>query len=366
MSVRRRGSFNPFGLAFLDAMMCGFGAVVLLYMVINASVGVRAGRLTGELQGEVDRLEREVLEGVRNLVELRNAVVETDRQRETARGLSRRLLEVLREIELELANLDETTVAEREHLNRLKTDVRTLEEEARRLAGRVTEPETPGDRLRSFVGDGDRQYLTGLKVGGRRIFLLLDASSSMLGETIVNVVRRRNLPDERKVQAAKWRRAVATVDWLTTRIPPESRFQIYTFAERAAPALAGTEGEWLDGGDPKRLEEAVVAVRQVVPDGGTNLYRAFEAAAAMRPPPDSITLVTDGLPTQGGARAAGATVSARQRLRLFDRAVGALPSRVPVNTLLLPIEGDPMAASAFWKLAMATGGSFLTPSEDWP
>jgi hypothetical protein len=30
------------------------------------------------------------------------------------------------------------------------------------------------------------------------------------------------------------------------------------------------------------------------------------------------------------------------------------------------MEGDPMAASAFWKLAIATRGAFLAPSKDWP
>ena len=48
----------------------------------------------------------------------------------------------------------------------------------------------PGRNLRSFAGDGDRQYLSGLKVGGKRIFLLVDASASMLAEDIVNAVRR--------------------------------------------------------------------------------------------------------------------------------------------------------------------------------
>ena len=59
-------------------------------------------------------------------------------------------------------------------------------------------------------------------------------------------------------------------------------------------------------------------------------------------------------------------MSGRDRLRLFDAALDALPRGVPVNTVLFPMEGDPMAAAAFWKLAMATRGSFLTPSSDWP
>ena len=59
----RRRSLNVFSLSFLDAMTCGFGAVVLLYMVINAAAGLRTDTLTGQLKAEADRLDREVLEG---------------------------------------------------------------------------------------------------------------------------------------------------------------------------------------------------------------------------------------------------------------------------------------------------------------
>jgi hypothetical protein len=46
--------------------------------------------------------------------------------------------------------------------------------------------------------------------------------------------------------------------------------------------------------------------------------------------------------------------------------VRGLPAGIPVNVILFPMEGDPVAASAFWKLAQATGGSFMSLSEDWP
>ena len=58
-----RRDTNVFSLSFLDAMTCGFGAVVLFYMVINASVGLRAGRLTGDLRADADRIQQEVLVG---------------------------------------------------------------------------------------------------------------------------------------------------------------------------------------------------------------------------------------------------------------------------------------------------------------
>ena len=53
-------------------------------------------------------------------------------------------------------------------------------------------------------------------------------------------------------------------------------------------------------------------------------------------------------------------------MKLFEEAVKQIRSRVPINVILFPMEGDPMAPAAFWKLALGTGGSYLSPSKDWP
>jgi hypothetical protein len=362
--ARRRT--NVFSLSFLDAMTCGLGAVVLFYMIINASVGLRAGRMTADLQAEVDRMETEVLDGYKELVEIRNSLREVEEQAAIAQGLSRRLIEQIEQIRAELAVYDQTTIASEEHIARLKADLQSLEEEARRLSAAAPSEETPGDRTRAFVGDGDRQYLTGLKVGGKRIFILVDSSASMLDDTIVNIIRRRNLPDEVKIQADKWQQAVSTVDWVTTQIPRDSQFQIYTFDEESGSVIPGTDGQWLDGSDREVLDQAVASLRGVVPDGGTNLYVGFTAIQQMRPAPDNIFLLVDGLPTLGKSSSRRSTVTGKQRVRLYNQAIGALGGRVPVNVILFPMEGDPLAASAYWKLAVATGGSFMNPSEDWP
>ena len=47
-------------------------------------------------------------------------------------------------------------------------------------------------------------------------------------------------------------------------------------------------------------------------------------------------------------------------------AVRSIPRRLPVNVMLFPMDGDPEAAGYFWELAVASGGSLLTPSRDWP
>ncbi len=362
----RARAVTPIGLSFLDAMTCGLGAVILLFMIINAAVRDHSMRVTSDLQAEVDRLETEVLDGQRRLVEIRNSVTETDRERAVTQGLARRMIEMLAHIQVELATFENTTLARRENIEKLQADLRSLEEDAGRLSASLPSDETPGASERLHVGDGDRQYLTGLKVGGRRILFLVDASASMLGTTIVDVIRRRNMPDEDKIRAAKWQQAQATVDWLTTQIPRDSQFQVYTFNTRAGPVVQERGAVWLDGSDRSALEAAVGALRAVVPGGGTSLTNAFAAAAALQPRPDNVILLTDGLPTVGSEPTTSRTISARQRERLFRRAVDQLPSGVPVNVILYPMEGDPMAASEFWKLAIATRGSFMSLSKDWP
>ena len=108
------------------------------------------------------------------------------------------------------------------------------------------------------------------------------------------------------------------------------------------------------------------ALHKLIPNGGTSLQNAFAAAATLDPKPDNVLLVTDGLPTQGDTPPARKTVTADARLKLFVSAVKVLPSGVPVNTILFPMEGDPRSTSAYWQLAQNTNGSMIAPAKDWP
>ena len=202
-------------------------------------------------------------------------------------------------------------------------------------------------------------------MGGRRIFILVDASASMLDETVIGVIRRRNLSNKEKLKSAKWRQAVATINWLTTQLPPTSQFQIYAFNENARPLLAGTDGTWLDAGNVDQLNQAANGIRGVVPEKGTSLLNAVKAMRNMKPAPDNIFLLTDSLPTMGSDKPWRKRVSSGKRLSLFNSAIRELP-KAPVNVILYPMEGDPLAADAFWRLAKRTRGSFFSPSKDWP
>ena len=242
--------------------------------------------------------------------------------------------------------------------------MKTREQELDRLKASAKANE--GEHVRSFVGEGDRQYLTGLKVGGKHILIALDTSASMLDDKIVNVIRRRNMDDDLKRQSPKWQRAVRTVEWLAAQLPLDSNFQIYGFNTEAHSLVPDAGAGWIPLGQGRQLNAGIDAVKAMVPGGGTSLINLVDAIDAMNPAPDNVYLITDSLPTQGTEPPRGATISGRDRLDLFTQAVKKLPSGVPVNTLLFPMEGDPMAAAAFWNLARTSGGSFLSPSKDWP
>jgi hypothetical protein len=360
----KRRKLTVFSLSFIDCICCGLGAIILLFVVVNSQNTAQRQRVTEELSSETNRWELEVLAGRRDLVQARNTLDEITAELAKTEGLSRKILQAFSEKRLELADRDKQTLASREHVNKLKADLKSLEEDVKRLQAGAKRAEELGRNLRPFPGQGDRQYLTGLKMGGQRILILVDASASMLDETVVGVIRRRNMSSAEKLRAPKWRQAVATVDWLTANLPQDSRVQIYVFNESAGPLLEG--GTWLEARDIDRLNQAVEKLRRLPPEKGTSLINAFEAAAKMSPAPDNLFLLTDGLPTMGKDKPSGSRVSADKRLSLFRDAVKRLPAGLPVNTILLPMEGDPMAASEFWRLAVDTRGSFMCPAKDWP
>jgi hypothetical protein len=357
---------NVFSLSFLDVITCGLGAIVLLYVLVNAKSSAQRDVVSSDLRAEVKRLEIQVLEGKKNLIEIRNTLDETQAERVKTQGRSREIIKILAEKKIELADRENDTLASREHVNKLKADLKSMEEDIKRLEAGAKAQDELGTKLRKFPGHGDRQYLTDLKMGGRRIFILIDISASMLDETIVGAVRTRNLPQKEKLKSVKWKQAAATFDWLTTQLPPSSKFQVYTFNETAVPLLKDSQGTWLDAGNPDILNATVDQLRKTIPEKGTSLLNAFKAIAELNPAPDNIFLLTDGLPTMGANKPWIKRVSGKKRLSLFNEAIHKLPVGVPVNVILYPMEGDPMAADAYWRLAKNTKGSFFCPAGDWP
>lgn len=362
--ARRKRGFTTFNLSFLDIMSCGFGAVVLVFLIIDHSIDVQSEERNADLLAEVNLLDEDVREGRAGLVRLRNTIDEVDLRIVEAQGLDTRIREELEDLEARINELRREDPSQRQDIAALQAELRQLESEVERLRASAREP--TGRSAREFTGDGERQYLTGLNLGGRHIAILLDSSASMLADRLVNIIRLRNMDPALQRSAEKWTRALRTVDWLTAQLPPGARYQVITFNTEARPALKGTGTQWLEVANQPQLQEVSRVLGQQLPGGGTSLEKAFIALQGLSPAPDNIFLITDGLPTQGTSAPRGNTVTGKQREDLYRQAIRQLPRNVPVNVILLPMEGDPMAASLFWQLAQATRGSFMSPSRDWP
>lgn len=362
----KRRPISPFSLSFLDIMFCGFGAVVLLVLILNTNILQQRNEIFTDLRSDVVRMENEVIVGRENLVVAYNSLAASDQEIVLMQGQASRVQQSLLDIEAGLTDLNRQTDASLEHINELKSDLKGLDNTTRKLSQQQAAGSARGDKVHQFVGEGNRQYLTGLKISGKRTLILLDVSASMLDATVVNIIRLRNMSEKRKQAAEKWTRAQGTAEWLISNLPADTLFQVYLFNTRVSSAMPSKLGTWLSASQPQEVAAAVKGLRAAIPAGGTSLYHAFSAANSLQPRPDNILLITDGLPTQGSRKPLKNTVSSEQRLKLFGRAVKVLPVAVPVNTILMPMEGDAYAAAAFWRLAVLSNGSFLTPARDWP
>ena len=358
----KRRTTNVFSLAFLDVMSCGFGATVLVFLIINHSIDDEIKELNRDLLSELRLLDYEITTGTPNLTELQEQLEGFRLRIAEAKRLRASTVEDAERRREELADLEALTIAQRKSLEQLVSDIETREDDIERL--KAIEDREAGRANIEIEGEGYRQYLTGLFVGGKRILIAVDASASMLDNTLVNVIRRRNMPVSRQLQSPKWQRAVRTVEWLAAQIPLQSEYQIFSFNTTATTVLP-SDG-WHAAIIPGVMADAVEALGQTPPAGGTSLENLFSAIASMEPLPDNVFLIIDSLPTQGRTPPRSPTVSGRERMQHYVAAMRNLPRNVPVNVIMFPMEGDPLASGAYWSLAQQTGGVYMAPSEDWP
>ncbi len=359
MARKKIRSTSTFSLSFLDIMSCGLGAAVLIFLLLKHVVDSPVPNQEPQDTSEISLLEEEILVGEKNLVRIRNTISDVSDETVIAQGLARKIEEDIKKLKSLLEEIQPDS----------ELDVPGLKAKLARLQLQKKALETTipaGNKAYEFTGDGERQYLTGIKLGGENVLILIDSSASMLDETIVNIVRRRNMNDSLKLQSPKWLRTTAIAQWVVANLPVASDFQILRFNEDVAPVFGEEINKWYEVGDRVSVASAVEGVNKIVPGKGTNMHTVFETAMSMTPRPDNIFIITDGLPTQGEDAPESGSITGIQRLRTFKSAVRKLAPGIPVNTFLLPLEGDPYAAASFWRLAIQTRGAYVTPARDWP
>jgi len=364
--MAKRRQFDAVTLSFLDVMSCGFGAVILLFVIIQHNSETTPQEINLDLVAQVRKLEIEIKEGTVNLMELKNVLEQTDDEIVTTEELVLYILEQIKALQSSIALSLEDGASQKEEIKAKQLELKELEKDVANLKGTLDETMESGQASRIFMDGGDRQYLTGIHLGGEYILILIDSSASMLDSTIVNIIRRRNMDDDTQRASKKWQRAVRTIDWIVANIPKGSNIQLVTFNSEARSLVPNGDLDWIKADEREDIDYALERLSELVPKGGTSLHHPFRLARRMSPEPDSIFLIVDGLPTMEFEPSGKTLIESKQRVEFFDNALDELPVGTPVNVILFPMEGDIFAAPNFWRLAQLTGGSFLSPAEDWP
>ena len=343
-------------------MSCGLGAVVLMFFILNHE-SIEAFEQDNEvLLAEMRRLDFLSDESNLSLDEIRRTIAEIEQRLIETRNSKEKLEE---EVEEDQETLEEVRSGLTDEETRIEDLAKQVEAQRQQLAELEVEAEDGGGTsLRELEGEGSRQYLSGMRMDGNHIVVAVDTSASMLDESLVNAIRKKNMSGELRRGSEKWLRTLRTANWIAASLPLESQFELIVFNEQAQAILG--DPAWRPSATGDHLQRAFDALEEIAPEGGTNLAALIDLLGTLSPTPDRVFLVTDGLPTLGRRTARGNTVSARERLKLFSDAVNVATPGMVFNIILLPLEGDPHAAGAYWELAYRTGGSFLTPSMDWP
>ena len=352
MGFRRRKS-EGFNIAFLDVMSCGLGAIILIFMLVKFKTELPED-LSGNLSVELSQLQSQNTQTRRGVEKLHTRTSEHS----TA---VKQLNAQLRGLQNQIA----TQKLSNQSLEKQLSDLRKREIPTRR----TTPAPVPisGKRL--------QDYLLGLKVEGEKIVILIDSSASMMDERLIDVIKYKISSSAKRIKAPKWERTKRIVEWLVARIPSGSQYKVIRFAGEAK-MISGTN--WRKGADLSDATAIKVALSKTVPGGGTNLDAAMKIMRQEAKGFTDVYVITDGLPTKGNIKLSrffsgcasitgrGTTISGECRIKLLERIVSDYKEHAKINVILLPLEGDPFASSAFWNWTAKTQGVLISPEASWP
>ena len=335
--MKRRRQIQSSALSFIDCICCGFGAVLLLFI------------LTAKKQMNQEATDsRQTLEAL-EILQREISVSKAEQQT----------------INAKLASLDPQPDVKATDLTQLNDQLANLSKaiETKNAALAYLDEETKATE--AIAGkdrpSADRSYLSGLRLQGPRVLILLENSGSMLAEnanSALEIIRSGN-----GNQSEKWLRAKAAVRAVLAAIPKNTKVAILQMNQQTTPLTGTLENPYIDPYNNTELIDLSDRLEGLEASGGANLLNALITVRNLKDRPSSLLLIGDGLPT--APNPTGRTLSESNRVKLFHNAMAARPN-FPFNVLLLPFEGDPSAAGLFWKLSSRTNGITLIPNKDWP
>lgn len=340
-------------------MSCGLGAVILLFVLVKHSAEITVEDEVKQLNSEIETLnEREdELEGG-----ISESKIRTAKESKSVQSL-----------QAEIARIQDQLASNKQKLARQDARMSALKESIK------SQPVAKSSDVISDMNKGEETYLFGLKVEGSRVGILIDSSSSMTAELLIDVIQRKSSSDKMKQVGPKWIRTKKIVRWLLSRLPKSSHVSVVAY-NADANIIGGAK--WHRADDPGALSTILLDLSNLVPTGATNLHKGLKKMQSMTPKVSNLYVITDGLPTTGQSKYSrlnpfsgcfslvgnATTISGECRVKLFRRTLydSGLSSGLRVNVILLPLEGDPEASSEYWRWTASTGGLLISPAKDWP
>ena len=163
---RKKRTFDTLSLSFLDAITCGFGAVILLLVITKIFEPVRLEESNEELQGLLARYQDELHEILGETDEVRRERISTEETVDEDRVQIAQLKEQLTRIRAALHSEEDDAKIEAEMAGRLALAKQSLTEEMQRLlADSKPKPED--------------YKIGGIPVDSEYIIFVIDTSGSM-------------------------------------------------------------------------------------------------------------------------------------------------------------------------------------------
>lgn len=369
---RVRNSFGDgFGLSFLDILCCGLGAAILLLLIVkHEEPGLDDIDWQLMLEPEIFRLNSLISESESVNQMLASKLITLEERFESIVQSNTEIVAELTSQEQKLLNLRVQLAGEQAKLNEL----RVLSDKLNVTRQAAT---TESDKFEGLKFGA----LSGVQLGGEdKVVVLLDTSASMIHWSLVEIIRTQASGVGAIEAAFKWRQAKNIGGLAFSSINPGHRFKVLTFGEEVIDSDGSVVGKDELLWDIKSEKDDQSRLRNLTlqPGGGTNLKLAFDAVSRLIPKPARILLITDGLPNNISNRSSlrgcpknrkgVSKISGECRISIainsIDKLSGKL-SKVPIDVILLPLEGDGDAVRFYSLLTGLSAGRLITPSVDW-
>ncbi len=138
LAMKRRRDFDIFSMSFLDAVCCGFGAMILLFIVTRTSEPARLEQSERDLSGLIAQYEQELNDIVGETERVQRNEATTTASVQTDRRKVEDLREQLELIRAQVLATAEDTELTEEVQNRLASAKQSLTDEMRRLLAELS------------------------------------------------------------------------------------------------------------------------------------------------------------------------------------------------------------------------------------